>query len=99
MTFTEDELKILESIPAGKKQDLLQFAAFLKDAHEKVKDAPKKKRDRPRLVGVLEGKVWMSEDFNDPLEFVSSSEMHVLEAMRTQTKDYDKKPELQEVAV
>ncbi len=99
MTFTEDEQKILESIPAGKKQDLLRFAKFLKDEHAKVKDAPKKKRDRPRLVGVLEGKVWMSEDFNDPLEFVSSSEMRVLEAMRTPAKDYDKKPELQEVAV
>ena len=99
MTFTAEELKILESIPAGKKRELLQFAKFLKEEHLQAKDAPKKKRERPRLVGVLEGKVWMSEDFNDPLEFVSSDEMRVLEAMRANKKEHEEKPDLQEVAV
>ena len=94
MKFTEDELAILESIPAGRKQELLQFAQFLKEAHEKVVNTPKKKREKPRLVGALEGKVWMSDDFNDPLEFVSPDEMRVLDAMRA-----TKRPELQEAAV
>ena len=94
MKFTEDELAILESIPAGRKQELLQFAQFLKETHEKVVNTPKKKREKPRLVGALEGKVWMSDDFNDPLEFVSPDEMRVLDAMRA-----TKRPELQEAAV
>ena len=94
MTFTEDELKILESIPAGKKQDLLQFAAFLKYevSHEKPEAETEKKT--LRRGGWVKGEIWMSEDFNDPLEFVSSSEMHVLEAMRE-----SKNLELQGVAV
>ena len=94
MKFTEDELAILESIPVGRKQELLQFAQFLKETHEKVVNTPKKKREKPRLVGALEGKVWMSDDFNDPLEFVSPDEMRVLDAMRV-----SKRPELQEAAV
>ncbi len=99
MMFTTEEMEILESIPAGKKQELLKFAKFLKEDYLNAKNAPQKKRERPRLVGVLEGKVWMSEDFNDPLEFVSSSEMRVLEAMRANKKEPEEKLEMQEVAV
>lgn len=67
MKFTNEELAILEGIPAGKKQELLNFAQFLKQLHDKAKSTPKQKRERPRLVGALEGKIWMSDDFNDPL--------------------------------
>lgn len=56
MKFTAEELAILESIPAGKKQELLTFAQFLRELHEKAKNTPKQKRERPRLVGALEGK-------------------------------------------
>ncbi len=94
MKFTTEELAILEGIPAGKKQELLNFAQFLKEMHDKAKNTPKQKRERPRLVGALEGKIWMSDDFNDPLEFVAKDEMRVLEAVRE-----IRKPELQEAAV
>ena len=97
MKFTEDELAILESIPAGRKQELLQFAQFLKEAHVKAVNTPKKKREKPRLVGALEGKVWMSDDFNDPLEFVSPDEMLVLEAMRVSKKQAPQEKELEAV--
>ena len=95
MKFTEEELAILESIPAGRKQELMQFAQFLKEAHKKTVNAPKTKRDKPRLVGALEGRVWMSDDFNDPLEFVSPDEMRVLEAMRAPKKQASQKKELE----
>ena len=95
MTFTAEELAILESIPAGKKQELLTFAQFLKELHEKAKNTPKKKRERPRLVGALEGEIWMSDDFNDPLEFVSPDEMKVLEAMRAAKKQALQEKELE----
>ena len=95
MKFTDEELAVLEGIPAGKKQELLNFAQFLQDMHNKAKNTPKKKRDRPRLVGALEGKIWMSDDFNDPLEFVSPDEMRVLEAMREAKKQAPQEKELE----
>ena len=82
MTFTAEEMKILEDVPAGKKQELIQFAQFLNETHKKAIDSGMKKRDRPRLLGVLKGQIWMSDDFNDPMDFVSEDEMRVLEAMR-----------------
>ena len=91
--MTEEELKTIENVPAGHMSELIEFARFLTD---KYKDAAKQKRSRPRLIGTLEGQVWMSEDFNDPLEFVSNEEMRVLEAMRA-NKKYE--PDLQEAAV
>ena len=93
MTFSNEELKILESIPPGTKHELLSFARFLarKAEEESKPDAEKKNR---RSGGWVKGKIWMSDNFNDPLDFVSSDEMHVLEAMRE-----NKKAELQEVAV
>ena len=74
MKFTEDELAILESIPAGRKQELLQFAEFL--AGKKNPEGATEKKTR-RSGGWVKGKIWMSDDFNDPLEFVSPDEMRV----------------------
>lgn len=91
MKFTEEELAILESIPAGRKQELLQFAQFLTDKAKPEATTEKKTR---RSGGWVKGKIWMSDDFNDPLEFVSPDEMRVLEAMRV-----GKRQELQEAAV
>ena len=100
MTFTDEELKILEDVPAGKKQELIQFAQFLNETHQKAINSGMKKRERPRLLGVLKGQVWMSDDFNDPMDFVSEDEMRVLEAMRTQKESQEEeKLTLQEEAV
>jgi hypothetical protein len=42
----------------------------------------------------------MSDDFNDPMDFVSEDEMRVLEAMRTQKESHEEeKLTLQEAAV
>ena len=90
MKLTEEELKIIEAVPADKMGSLLDFARFLKDTAK----PSAKKRERPRLVGVLKGQVWMSDDFNDPMDFVSESEALVLEAMRA-----GKKHELEEAVV
>ena len=100
MTFTDEEMKILEDVPAGKRQELLQFANFLNETHQKAINSGMKKRDRPRLVGVLKGQVWISDDFNDPMDFVSEDEMRLLDAMRTQKKSQEEeKNALQEAAV
>ncbi len=45
-----------------------------------------------RHGGWVDGEIWMSDGFDDPLEFVSPEEMKVLEAMRA-----DKKQELEQV--
>ena len=94
MTFTSEEMAILESIPAGKKQELLNFAHFLAgEAHSSEHDEETETKIC-RKGGWVKGQIWMSDDFNDPLEFVSGSEMRVLEAVRE-----SKRPELQEAAV
>ena len=94
MKFTDEELAVLESIPAGKKQELLNFAQFLTDAVHSSDDDSEAKTKIYRKGGWIKGQIWMSDDFNDPLEFVSDREMRVLEAVRD-----TKSPELQEAAV
>lgn len=49
----------------------------------KENEMKNKKREKPRLLGALEGKIMISEDFKDELEYVSENEMKVLEDMRT----------------
>ncbi|MBQ7578141.1 MAG: DUF2281 domain-containing protein [Synergistaceae bacterium] len=95
LTFNDEELKILADVPAGKIPELLDFARFLRESHDR---STQNKRTKPRLVGALEGKVWMSDDFNDPMDFVSDEEMRVLEAMRSRKK-IDSDSELREEAV
>ena len=95
MTFTAEELAILESIPAGKKQELLTFAQFLADeAHGSEHDEETKTKIY-RKGGWVKGQIWMSDDFNDPLEIVSPDEMKVLEAMRKAKKKAPHEKELE----
>ena len=93
MILREKDIKELEKVPAGKWHEVMEFARAVTEAHKNAINSCKK-RDKPRLWGALEGQVWMSDDFDDPLEFVSSEEMKVLEAMRE-----SRKQELQEAAV
>ena len=86
MILREEDLKILREVPANSWHILMNLAQHLAEEHRKIISS-KKKRDKPRLWGALEGQVWISDDFNDPLEFVSEGEMRVLEAMRTEKKE------------
>ena len=74
MTLREEILHSIDDVPESSLQLLLQFVRFLRECPVVTAKKEKKKRDRPRLLGVLEGKVWMSDDFNDPMDFVSPEE-------------------------
>ncbi|MBQ9574042.1 MAG: DUF2281 domain-containing protein [Synergistaceae bacterium] len=94
MIINGEDLKVLENVPAGKWHEVMDFARFIIADAEKEK-LPEVKREKPyRSGGWVKGKIWMSDDFNDPLEFVSESEMKILKAIRE-----DKREELQEAAV
>ena len=86
MILRDEDLKILREVPADSWHILMNLAQHLAEEHRKVISS-KKKRDKPRLWGALEGQVWVSDDFNDPMDFVSEKEQQVLEAMRTQKKE------------
>lgn len=86
MTLSSEDVKILENVPAGSWPMVIQFAQTLTEMHQKKINTVKQKRDKPRLIGALKGKIWMSDDFNDPLEFVSEEEMRLLETMRAGKK-------------
>ena len=46
-----------------------------------------KLRDKPRLLGALEGEIWISDDFNDcSFDLVSESEKQLLDTVRTSNK-------------
>ena len=78
MILREEDIKELEKVPAGKWHGVIDFARYLTESHRKAIDSPAKKRERPRLLGVLEGQVWMSDDFNEPMELVTESELRAL---------------------
>lgn len=86
MVLRDEDLKVLREVPADSWHILMNLAQHLAEEHRKVISS-KKKRDKPRLWGALEGKVWISDDFNDPMDFVSEKEQRVLEAMRAQNKE------------
>ncbi len=80
MTFTNEELKILEDVPECERHTLLQFAHFLIVSQPEQENV---ETDKPVRHGEwVQGEIWMSEDFNAPLEFVSSDEIRVLNVMR-----------------
>ena len=100
MTLREEIYNDINDIPENTLQILHQFVRFLKENPADVTDnsgmGSQKKRDRPRLLGVLEGQVWISDDFNDPMDFVSEEEQRMLEVMRASKKQ---EHELHEAAI
>ena len=91
MILREEDLKVLEEVPAGKWHEVMDFARFLAGRSENDLNTEKKSYRHGEWV---KGEIWISDDFNDPVEFVSPEEMRVLETMRKNKKD-----DLQEAVV
>lgn len=82
MSHKDEVIKLLEDVPPESLSELLEFVHYLKYKSMKEMTAQKKKREKPRLWGALEGQVWISDDFNDPMDFVSEDEAKMLEELR-----------------
>ncbi len=94
MTLREEVLMNLEQIPENKLSVLLHFMRFLAECPVTL-GMPEKPRGRPRdLYGILEGKIWVADDFDEPMELVTESELRELREAANQ-----KAAEVQEAAV
>ena len=66
----EEVLKVFASMPDALKLEVLHYAEYLISKHlqnpeiSSQLEKPKKKRQ----AGSLKGKIWMSDDFDDPIE-------------------------------
>ncbi len=69
-SLDEEVLKVFESMPDSLKLEVLHYAEYLISKHSQNSEIssqlqkPKKKRQ----AGTLKGKIWMSDDFDEPLE-------------------------------
>ena len=90
MTLREEVLQAVEQVPAQKLPSLIDFARYLKSSYEaELNEAKAVAEKKPRRHGGwIKGEVWMSDDFNDPMDFVSEDEMRVLEIMRASKKKH-----------
>ena len=57
--ITENLIDKIQALPIEQQQMLLEFVEFL---DQKYTDNRKK-----RVLGLHQGQIWMSEDFNEPL--------------------------------
>lgn len=81
MTLREEALNILEHLPEDKLKALIYYARYLNEQYQTAEDV------KPVRHGEwVDGEIWMSEDFNEPMEFIAEDEMRVLEAMRENKK-------------
>jgi mRNA-degrading endonuclease RelE of RelBE toxin-antitoxin system len=61
LDITETLIAKLQSLPPEQQQTLLDFAEFLAQKHAQPQPV------QQRVLGLNQGEIWMSEDFNDPL--------------------------------
>lgn len=60
-------LKNLEKLPESVKQEVLDYIEFLVNRY--AQETPKTPKTAKRGgLGIWKGKIWMSEDFDEPLE-------------------------------
>ncbi len=63
MLLVDDQIqKALEQLPKEQKKEVLEF---IKTLHKQQKPAKERK---VMQYGCLTGNIWMSDDFNEPLE-------------------------------
>ncbi|XGV96180.1 MAG: DUF2281 domain-containing protein [Leptolyngbya sp. BL-A-14] len=62
-----DLLEALHKLPESLQQEVLHYAEFLAQKYPQaaIESEPSKKK---RQAGALKGKIWMSDDFDEPLE-------------------------------
>lgn len=60
-------VETLNKLPESLQQEVLHYAEFLveKYAQQSQQAQPQKKK---RKAGLLKGKIWMADDFDEPLE-------------------------------
>lgn len=66
VNITESILEELKNLPPEQQQQILDFVQFIAEKYHKSQlsqNQPSKKR----IAGLHKGKIWMSDDFNDPL--------------------------------
>ena len=67
-TLREQAIEAINKLQEEKIPDLIQFASFLRIYPNYRNMAKKVAEGKPlRQAGLLEGQIWMSDDFNDSL--------------------------------
>ncbi len=71
MTIETEILEMVSRMPESVKQEILHYAKYLFENYSQTEpeqadvEQPKKKRGG---FGILKGKIWMADDFDEPLE-------------------------------
>ena len=60
-------LEKLEQLPESLQTEVLHYIEFLAEKYAKQSSTQASKKKRGGL-GILKGKIWMAEDFDEPLE-------------------------------
>ncbi|MCM0594211.1 MAG: DUF2281 domain-containing protein [Gloeotrichia echinulata DEX184] len=61
LNITETLIAQLQTLPPEQQQMVVNFVEFL--AHKHAQSQP----SQQRVLGLNQGEIWISEDFNDPL--------------------------------
>ncbi len=69
-SLDEEVLKVFAGMPDALKVEVLHYAEYLisKYLHNSEVSVQLEKSKKKRQAGVLKGKIWMSDDFDEPLE-------------------------------
>ena len=66
VNITEVLIAKLQSLPREQQQTLLDFVEFLEHKNTQSQPIPTQPAQQ-RVLGLNQGEIWMSEDFNEPL--------------------------------
>lgn len=66
MLLKDAILNNVEQLPIALQEEVLHYSEYLLSRHRK-ENFPKGKKKRGAL-GALKGKIWMADDFDEPLE-------------------------------
>jgi uncharacterized protein (DUF1919 family) len=64
--ITENIIQKIQNLPLKNQQQILDYVEFIANKYQPEKVDPTQKPQK-RIAGLQRGKIWMSDDFNEPL--------------------------------
>lgn len=61
-------LEKLEALPESLQAEVLHYIEFLAERYAKTKVEPLTSQKKRGGLGALKGKIWLADDFDEPLE-------------------------------
>ena len=87
MTLRKEAIHALDGVPDFRLPELIRYMRFLSECPVNLGNTGQPKGKPSDIIGILKGRIWVSEDFDEPMELLSASEIRELRGLQVRQEE------------